>query len=73
MREALTYNDVLLIPQYSDIKSRKEVSLTSRLGDVELRLPIVASPMDTVSESEMAAAMSANGGLAIIHRYNSIH
>ena len=72
MRETLTYNDVLLVPQYSDIKSRTEVSTASRLGDIELQLPIIASPMDTISETRMAIAMSANGGLAIIHRYNSI-
>ena len=70
--ETLTYNDVLLVPQYSDIKSRKEVSLSSQLGDIELELPIIASPMDTVSETEMAIAMASSGGLAIIHRYNTI-
>ena len=70
--ETLTYNDVLLVPQYSDIKSRKEVSLSSQLGDIEIELPIIASPMDTVSETEMAIAMASSGGLAIIHRYNTI-
>ena len=50
--ETLTYNDVLLVPQYSDIKSRKEVSLSSQLGDIELSLPIIASPMDTVSDRD---------------------
>jgi len=70
--EALTYNDVLLVPQYSEIKSRSEVSLTSMLGSLEFELPIIASPMDTISESSMASTMGEHGGLSIIHRYNTI-
>ena len=71
-KEALTYDDVLLVPQYSDIRSRSEVSVESKLGSVVRRLPIIASPMDTISELEMATAMSQAGALAVIHRYNSI-
>ena len=71
LEEALAYNDVLLMPQYSDIKSRSEVSIGSTL-DGPLRLPIIASPMDTVSEEEMGVAMWQEGGLAIVHRYNTI-
>ena len=72
-REALTYQDVLLVPQYSDIESRSEVDIGSQLDNhLRLDLPVIASPMDTVSESPMANAMSENGGLAIIHRYNTI-
>ena len=73
MKEALTYDDVLLVPQYSDIKSRKEVNLISALdASLILNLPIISSPMDTVTESEMAYTMDNLGGLGIIHRYNSI-
>ena len=72
MREALTYNDVLLVPQYSDIRSRTEVSLQSNLGTIECEIPIIASPMDTITTSPMAATMDSCGGLGIIHRYNSI-
>ncbi len=73
MKEALTYDDVLLTPQYSDIKSRKEVNLISALdASLILNLPIISSPMDTVTESEMAYTMDSLGGLGIIHRYNSI-
>jgi len=73
MKEALTYDDVLLVPQYSDIKSRKEVDISSDLDeDLTFNLPIISSPMDTVTESEMAYAISKMGGLGIIHRYNSI-
>ena len=73
--EALTYQDVLLVPQYSDIESRSEIDIGNDLdtnGDIHLELPIIASPMDTISESSMATAMADNGGMAIIHRYNSI-
>jgi len=72
MREALTYNDVLLVPQYSDIRSRSEVSIESSLGSIACEIPIIASPMDTITTSPMAAAMDSCGGLGIIHRYNSI-
>ena len=72
MEDALTYNDVLLVPQYSDIRSRTEVSLSSWLSNNEFKVPIIASPMDTISESDMAAAMWMEGGLAIVHRYNTI-
>jgi len=71
IKEALTYNDVLLVPQYSNILSRSEVSLKSSLGNTTLDLPIIASPMDTISETKMAVAMCNYGGLAVIHRYNS--
>ena len=76
IKEALTYDDVLLSPQYSDIKSRAEVKIGNFFPGpaerLEFKLPIIASPMDTVSESEMAIAMWQQGGLAVIHRYNSI-
>ena len=74
LKEALTYDDVLLIPQYSDIKSRQEINIGNSLdNNIYLELPIISSPMDTVSESPMAAAMAKNGGMAVIHRYNSIN
>ena len=71
-RESITYDDMLIVPQYSDIKSRGEVDISNTLGDDLFTLPVIASPMDTVSEGEMAVAMADHGGLAILHRYNSI-
>ena len=71
-KEAVTYDDMLLVPQYSDITSRSEVDITSCLGHRDFSLPIIASPMDTVSGAGMATAMSEAGGLAVLHRYNSI-
>ena len=71
-KEAVTYDDMLIVPQYSDITSRSEVDISNRLGHRDLRLPIIASPMDTVSEEEMAIAMYRSGGMAVLHRYNTI-
>jgi IMP dehydrogenase len=73
MKESLSYDDVLLVPKYSDIESRSQVELKSVLGaNLEFNTPIIASPMDTVSGLDMAMALSRLGGVAIIHRYNSI-
>jgi len=73
LKETLTYDDVLLVPQYSDIESRKEINLSVKLSnDIVLNYPIISSPMDTVTGLAMAVAMCQTGGLGIIHRYNSI-
>ncbi len=79
IKVGLAYNDVLLAPQYSDIKSRKDVDISSKLitdrpghYTCEFSLPVVASPMDTISECEMSIAMWNAGGFAIVHRYNTI-
>jgi len=70
---ALTYDDVLLEPQYSEIKSRADVNISWDLDtERKLALPIISSPMDTVTEWEMGAALASAGGLGIIHRYNSV-
>lgn len=60
--EALSYDDILLSPQYSDIRSRSEIDTSIDLGNnLVLELPVFSSPMDTVSESEMAIALANNG------------
>lgn len=69
---SLSFDDVLLVPQYSDIESRTVLSTKNSLGDIGLDLPIISSPMDTVTELDMLVAMEMNGGLGIIHRYNSV-
>jgi len=73
MKEVFTYDDLLLVPQYSDIRSREEVNIETDLDDrIHLTIPIIASPMDTVSEEDTAVTIGKAGGVAVIHRYNSI-
>ena len=72
LSEALTWDDVLMVPQYSEILSRKEVDISTMFGNIFLSIPVISSPMDTVTEGDMAVAMSRAGGLGIIHRYNTI-
>jgi IMP dehydrogenase len=70
---ALTYDDVLLVPQYSDVDSRRVLSTQTRLtNQITLEIPIVAANMDVVTEYEMAIAMAREGGIGIIHRFLSI-
>ena len=68
----ITFDDLLLVPQYSDIKSRREVTLSSEMSQgLNLRVPIITAPMDTVCENAMASRIAEFGGLGIIHRYNT--
>lgn len=63
-----TFDDVLLVPQYNEIRSRLDVDLTSGFH-IKLSLPLISANMDTVTESEMAIAMDKAGGLGILHRF----
>ena len=73
INKALTYDDVLLTPQYSNIRSRKEVNIGNDLdNNIRLNMPVISSPMDTVTEDKMAITMHQSSGLGIIHRYNTI-
>jgi IMP dehydrogenase len=73
MNSTLSYDDVLLKPQYSDIKSRAEIDISTDLGnELFLDIPVISSPMDTVTEGGMAMALGSYGAVGIVHRYNSI-
>lgn len=67
----LSFDDVMIIPTFSDIKSRSEPNTSTKVGFINLDLPIISSPMDTVTEYDMAVAMSEMGGMGIIHRFMS--
>ena len=70
---ALTYDDVLLVPQYSDVDSRRVLSTRSWLTKtIPLQVPIVSANMDVVTESEMAITMAREGGIGMIHRFMTI-
>ena len=73
MKKAVCFDDVLLQPQYSTIRSRtEEVNISSSLGDgLEFSIPVISSPMDTVTGPQMARAIEDYGGLGVIHRYNT--
>lgn len=72
VKEGLTFDDVLLIPQASNVLPN-EVSLQTKLTDkIKLNLPLMSSAMDTVTESRMAIAIAREGGIGIIHKNMSI-
>ncbi len=68
-QKMLTFDDVILIPQISDIKSRSEVDIKTKVGHLELDIPIFSANMDCITEVSMAAAMDLAGGAGILHRY----
>lgn len=70
---ALTYDDIQLIPQYSEIETRSSIDLRTKLTrNFSLMTPFVASPMDTICEEEMAKKMYELGGVGVVHRFMSI-
>ena len=74
MNEALTYDDVLLVPSYNHWESRKvvETSMTDRTAKLKLSIPVMTSNMDTITEAEMANFIGARGGIGVLHRFMSI-
>lgn len=72
-KEGLTFDDVLLVPKYSNITSRTQTDLKTRLSrNIPLNIPFISANMDTVTESAMAVTMAREGGIGIIHRFFTI-
>ena len=72
IKEALTFDDVLLVPRYSSILP-SDTNLHTNLGNnLNLKIPFLSSAMDTVTDSNMAIVISQKGGLGVIHRNLSI-
>src|SRR2546430_2388764 len=68
LREGLSFDDVLLVPLPTDVTPAEVDPRTVIAADIELRVPILSSPMDRVTEARMAIAIAREGGLGIIHR-----
>src|SRR3974377_990666 len=70
--QGITFDDVLLEPAYSDVLPRDVDVRTQLTRGILLNIPIVSSPMDTVTESELAIALAQEGGIGVIHKNMSI-
>jgi len=70
--EGLTFDDVLLVPDYSEVVPNKVNTATRFTRNIKIKIPLVSAAMDTVSESKMAIAMAQLGGISIIHKNLSI-
>ncbi len=69
---AITFDDVLLVPQFSEVVPSEVDVATQLTKQIELRIPVLSSPMDTVTEHQMSIALAQHGGLGIIHKNMSI-
>lgn len=73
-RTAITYDDVLLVPNYNNHESRRhvDISVTDRTGKLSMDLPVFTANMDSVTESGMANFIGSKGGMGVLHRFMSI-
>ena len=75
-KEVLSFDDVILVPGYSELRTRKNINTSVEVKynnkKLKFNIPIISSPMSTVTEAHMSNAMISQGGLGIIHRYNTI-
>lgn len=74
MNQAITFDDVLLVPAYNHWESRRvvDISMSDRSGKLSLQLPLMSSNMDTITGSAMADFMASNGGIGVLHRFMPI-
>jgi len=70
--EALTYDDVLLLPGYSEVLPRETSTLTKLTRGISLNIPLISAAMDTVTDTKLAISMALDGGIGIIHKNMSI-
>src|SRR5579863_7509352 len=66
--EALTFDDVLLLPAYSDVVPAQANTQTQLTRNIRLNIPVISAAMDTVTQSHMAIALAQQGGIGVIHR-----
>lgn len=67
----ITFNDVLFEPQYSEVPSRSKIDVSSQLGPLKLKLPVISANMKDITGPEMVKAMHVDGGLGILHRFDN--
>src|SRR6201992_2122748 len=70
--EGLTFDDVLLMPAYSEVLPREVSIVTNLTKDIRINIPMVSAAMDTVTEAPLAIALSREGGIGILHKNMSI-
>ena len=73
LKKGLTFDDVLIEPRRSRVRSRKEVDTCTQFSrHIDLNIPIVSANMETVTEADMAIAVARDGGIGVIHRFMPI-
>jgi IMP dehydrogenase len=70
--EPPSFDDVMLVPRYSTVKSRLDPNIGTMLGSASLSVPIISSPMDTVTGHKMATSLGSRGAMGIVHRFMSV-
>ena len=71
-QEALTFDDVLLVPARSDVLPNEAILKTRLTRNIELNIPLISAAMDTVTEAKLAIAMAQEGGIGIVHKNLSV-